>query len=296
MRTDLSVERVENVFPHLWVVGRPFPPRPLNIQRVLNREIIATTDPSLHLVWTSKKMFVKPLPRYIVSKDFYKRNSIRPSPESIGGLALGLLHSYIALVPTELDFALACDAKLFHEGYTWKDWKDLTGCIHQDHPAESGHDTIYRYIPRRYVHGELRLSRLDYLYRCFQRSWLHGYSPATSKTRYVDFFTDNLAFITVATVYVALVLSAMQVGFETDLTKHESFKKASYGFTIFAIFSPVIAVGAIVTVVLLVFMANLWRTIFVQQRRYHSLGIRLSLERQQSSEVATRMETLTRVA
>jgi hypothetical protein len=52
LEDDLSVKRIEDIAPHLWMVGRPYLPRPLNLQRILKREIVATTDASLHLVWT----------------------------------------------------------------------------------------------------------------------------------------------------------------------------------------------------------------------------------------------------
>jgi hypothetical protein len=114
--SDLSVERIESISDHLWLVGRPYLPRPINIQKVLNREIVATGDPSLHLVWTSGKIFVKPLPAYVLSTQFYDKY-LRPGKAN--GPALGLLHSYLALVPTELDFALAQDAKLFPSSFEW---------------------------------------------------------------------------------------------------------------------------------------------------------------------------------
>lgn len=80
LNDDLSVQRIEHVLPHLWLVGRPYPARALNIQRVLKREIVATTDASLHLVWTTDKIYVKALPRYITSSVFYDQHLGPPPP------------------------------------------------------------------------------------------------------------------------------------------------------------------------------------------------------------------------
>ena len=50
-----------------------------------------------------------------------------------------------------------------------------------------------------------------------------------------------------ATVFIALVLTALQVGLATErLQENASFQQASYGFTIFAILGPICAFGLVV--------------------------------------------------
>ncbi|KAM7209827.1 hypothetical protein V8F06_014790 [Rhypophila decipiens] len=50
-----------------------------------------------------------------------------------------------------------------------------------------------------------------------------------------------------ATVFVALVLTAMQVGLATErLQGNAAFQQASYGFTIFAILGPLCVFGLVV--------------------------------------------------
>jgi hypothetical protein len=264
---DLSTKRVENVLPHLWLVGRSYPARALNIQKVLRREIIPTTDASLHLVWTSEKIYVKALPRYITTNYFYGQNLVPSNPH---GPALGLLFSYMALVPSELDFAIACESKLFHKDYDWQSWRKLTSRILADYPDNE----IYRHISKRYIHGELRLSRLDKVYRYRYGSLLHGFSALLGSTRYAEFFSENFKFVTATTVYVALVLTAMQVGLAAEpLSSNESFRRASNGFTVFAILSPIIAVGVVVSVFFFMLLANWASTKSTQYRRFKDLGI-----------------------
>lgn len=269
---DLSVQRIEDVLPYLWLVGRPYPARALNIQRVLKREIVATTDASLHLVWTTGKIYVKALPRYMTTASFYDQCLGPPPPRGPAplGPALGFLFSYMALIPTELDFAIARELHLIHEGYKWQEWRALVTRILEDYP----HNTIYTHIPRRYIHGELRSSRLDKLFRYRYGKVLHGYSALLGNTRYVNFFEENLRFVTAATVYTALVLTAMQVGLAAGpLQNNDSFIMASYGFTIFAILSPIICVGLVVAIAIFMVFANWASTTNVYRRRYKHLGV-----------------------
>ncbi|RYP74220.1 hypothetical protein DL771_003153 [Monosporascus sp. 5C6A] len=59
---------------------------------------------------------------------------------------------------------------------------------------------------------------------------------------YSSLFRDNLTWMTAATVFVALVLTAMQVGLATErLQGNPAFQRASYGFTIFAILGSLCA-------------------------------------------------------
>jgi hypothetical protein len=272
---DLSVKRIDDIASHLWIVGRPYPPRPLNLQRVLKRDIVATTDASLHLVWTSQAMYVKALPRYLVSKDFYDQRLCLPHPFRP---ALGLLFTYMALVPSELDFALAHELHLLPAGYKWDDWKELTRRILNEYPK----DIIYSHMPRRYIYGELRLSRLDKIYRYRRGDLVRGYSPLMGNTRYIDYFAENLTIIATATVYIAVVLTAMQVGLATDLLMtNNSFQMACYGFAVFAIISPMIAVGAVVVIFMFMFFANWWATDVSHRKRLRAIGL-TSLSKPQS--------------
>jgi hypothetical protein len=268
LKDDLSVKRIEDIAPHLWMVGRPYLPRPLSLQRILKREIVATTDASLHLVWTYQTLYVKALPRYLVSKAFFEQRLSLPHP---CGPALGLLFTYMALVPSELDFALAHDLHLPPTDYKWEEWKRLTRQISDRYPK----GMIYAFVPGRYCYGELRLSRLGSMYH-----WnsLRGYSPLTNTKRYSDSFAENLTTIAAATLYMAVVLTAMQVGLGTDLLmENHSFQRACYGFAVFAIISPVIAFGTVVGVSVfvlpLMLVAEVWSTIFSHCERWRTTGV-----------------------
>lgn len=98
-------------------------------------------------------------------------------------------------------------------------------------------------VSERYQYGELRLSRLNWIDRFSSRwsnvrNFVRGYHQGPSW--YSLFVKRNFGWLVVAFAYVAIVLSAMQVGLATDrLGNSDSFQKASYGFTVLSIVMPV---------------------------------------------------------
>lgn len=60
--------------------------------------------------------------------------------------------------------------------------------------------------------------------------------------RYGAFFHDHFAWLASATVYIAVVLTAMQVKLATEALSHNrAFQSASYGFTVFSILGLLVA-------------------------------------------------------
>ncbi|KAK5125181.1 hypothetical protein LTR85_000857 [Meristemomyces frigidus] len=263
---DLSVERIDVILRHLWLVGRPYPPRPLSVQNVLNRTTVPTNDAWFHAVWAPGKIFLKPLPRYALSDPFYERYLKPGKPHA---LALGFIFTYLALVPTELDFALAQKDHLLPPDYQWHKWKALVSRILTDYPD----NTIYPYIHRRYVYGELRHDRLNNIYRYFRHDWLHGFSPLMGASSYGEFLTKHLGSIVSATAYIILVLTAMQVVLATGIYPHGAFAKASYVFAVFAIVAPLFAIAFVVGALIVMLIANWSRTTASKRKRFKELGI-----------------------
>ena len=170
LEDDFSVKRIDDIYAHLWMVCRPFPPRPLNTQRVRDRTIIPSNDTSLHLVWTTGKIYMRPVPSFILCESFYEHylspNNLSEHTKPV----LGLLYSYIAMLPSELDFDIAQNTGLIPDEYKWQDWKHLVRRVLAEY------DDIVPKLPVRYQYGELRLDRLDKIYRYMRGDWLHGYS------------------------------------------------------------------------------------------------------------------------
>lgn len=223
-------------------------------------------------------MFLKPIPRFLLEPRFWTSYLASPEPcscfredvhtksatantagakrdiksmrECNGGLrtcALGFLFSYAALITHESDFEIAQEKHLLPKEVKWTAWITLV--------KQLDTENIYDKIDDRFKYGELRLSRLNKIYRC--PLLLRGYM--THWHQYGSFLRDNFTWLASTTVYIAIVLTAMQVGLAIDrLSGNDSFVSASYGFTIFSILGPLVAAGLITVAVLFLFIIN-WR-------------------------------------
>jgi hypothetical protein len=228
----------------------------------------------LHLLWDNNgKIFVKPLPRFLLDRSFWgdyltcpadcscqafaagnhggggvgsgkqMANSEQPMcKKKLSGVARGFLYSYACLVCYESDFHVANEKRLlprFANDATipWTAWKALAREILASHDRDKVHKRFWR--------AELRLSRLNIIHRFTQ---LPPFDPYLRSWRnYGSLFRDNLTWLATTTVFVALVLTAMQVGLATDQLKGDSnFMAASYGFTVFAILGPICVCGLMV--------------------------------------------------
>lgn len=282
LKKDLSVDRLNHIHQYLWLAGRPMPPKPLNFQIATSRDIVADQRIDMHLVWEHpQRLHLKPLPRYILDAEFWaanlmtcegpcctqaQRNHISPDPvttctKDIYKCALGFLYSYISLVRFECDLAIAHEHHLVPKDVTWEKWLRF---VHQllDKGATNPSN-----VNLRYRYGELRLSQLNKIYAFRYASPLRGYQ-FTYQT-YGELFRDYLGPLTAGTIYIALVLTAMQVGLATSrLGENASFQNASWGFTIFAILGPLIGVLLAGIVGVFQFCTNLVVTKRLTQRQF----------------------------
>jgi uncharacterized membrane protein len=207
-------------------------------------EILYTQQMDLHLLKFSNQLLLKPLPEWMLDYEFWKKNICvnRDFHES----AWGFLVSYVWLLTTPLDLKLAHDNALIPLFITWPWWKafvkDFYGRI--DMEALDG-------VNKRYQFGDLRLGRINSIYRTrymfthFVRGYLYGYN------RYEVFFQRNFSWILIVFVFFSLVLSAMQVGAGLpQLQDNDTFLSTSYGFVVFSI----VACGAVLLAVSLIFV------------------------------------------
>jgi hypothetical protein len=252
IKKEFDLHRLHNIFTWLWVAGRPMPPRPLHYQLLLAREIFVTEQMDMHLVWTTGRIFLKPIPRFLLEPYFWTTYLTDEQPcscfgknvdgksrnECKGGLrtcALGFLFSYTALIAHESDFAIAQEKHLLPKETDWPAWVTLVEQLDTEH--------IYHKIDERFKFGELRLSRLDKIYRLSNP--MRGYMSHWNQ--YGSFFKDNFTWLASATVYIVVVLTAMQVGLATKhLGGNDAFQSASYGFTVFSILGPLVTTGLII--------------------------------------------------
>ncbi|KAK4107001.1 hypothetical protein N656DRAFT_684420, partial [Canariomyces notabilis] len=242
IKGDLSVEKLNKIHGWLQLAGLPIPPRPLNYQRARSREITACEDTNLHLVWAPGRMFLKPLPQYLLVEQFWQDHLVED--RQLYELAFGLLLSYVALIQYPSDFAIAQDTGLIDDDLEWDEWVDIAAkVLAQTNPG----------INKRYTYGELRLSRLNKIF------WAHGHLKGYHfpYQTYGEMFKANIAPVAGATVYVALVLTAMQVGLATHaLADSDVFHNASYGFAVFSILAPIGVAMLVLLLILVYFFFN----------------------------------------
>jgi hypothetical protein len=281
---ELDLHRLHSISGWMWTVGWLAPPRPLHYQLLLSRDIFLTEQIDMHLVWTRGRLFLKPIPRFLLEPRVWVLYLASPEPcncfrddahmkgdtedakrdikcvrKCNGGLrtsALGFLFSYAALITYESDFKIAQEKHLLPKEVKWTAWISLV--------KQLDTKNIYGKIDDRFKYGELRLSRLNKIYWCHLQ--LHGYMKHWDQ--YGSFLRDNFTWLAASTVYVAIVLTAMQVGLAIDrLSGNESFVSASYGFTILSILGPIVTAGLMIVVVLSLFIIN-WRatSIFWNER------------------------------
>ncbi|KAL4799879.1 hypothetical protein BDV19DRAFT_384727 [Aspergillus venezuelensis] len=179
-------------------------------------------------------------------------------------IVFGFLSTYAALLSSETDFLLAQELGLLpHELTTassnknnstpttstapWITWRILVKQLllypsTTPSPSPTTPNSIYTHIHRRNHYGELRLSRLNAI-TLFTRH-THYLPPWPD---YTSFLRSQLAWLAATTIYIVLVLAAMQVGLATcPLQGDKTYMRAAYGFSIFAILGPLVGVGLVV--------------------------------------------------
>jgi hypothetical protein len=163
LHNDLWSEDLEKIAPRLWIMTTPSSANinPLHRQRVKGREIIVTEEARLHLVWIHDRIFIKPIPRYLLSHDFWDVY-LDPKPESLDGersnlraAATGFLRTYRYLIKHESDFHLAQQdsLRLIPKDVDWASFCRFASDL--NHIADSA-------VSERYCFGELRLTRLNF--------------------------------------------------------------------------------------------------------------------------------------
>ncbi|MCJ1366682.1 hypothetical protein MMC16_005812 [Acarospora aff. strigata] len=270
VRLDMDVSRLNILHKYLWLAGRPMGARSLHRQRMMERQIIITEQADLHLVWHESRMFLKPLPDYLLDYQLWKETICKD--DELHASACGFLLSYVWLVCQPSDLRVATELGLLSSHIRWVDWTIFvdTFLSNIDYDAL---DTVNK----RYRYGELRLNRLNAIYRLthmfepdhFVRGYMYDYN------HYAVFFDRNFRWVLLIFIYMTVILTAMQVGLATEQLQHDQmFQQASYGFTVFSIVLPVVTVGGAASMFLCLFVFNFLATrIFLQKRRQNRRGM-----------------------
>lgn len=213
LETELWARDLENIAPHLWLLTTQSSSNisPLHRQKVKGRELIVTHDPRLHLVWLHGRIFIKPIPPYLLSYNFWKA-FLTPGaferanrPVSVPRAARGFLRTYRHLIRYETDLLIAqkSDLRLVPDNVDWPSFSRFISQIeHVSDVAVSG----------RYQYGEIRLSRLNFyapfLLNKFYYEQIHG--------QYSDFFGRLFGPVLFIFAIVSTILNSLQVGVAVD--------------------------------------------------------------------------------
>jgi hypothetical protein len=177
---------------------------PLHRQKVKGRKIILSEDSKLHLVWIDDRIYIKPLPKFLLSYTFWKSyldDSIKDVAKDqirVRKAALGYLRTWLYLIKYESDFRIALDYDLIPKDTRWDEFCDFTSEFEDIQQSD---------VHPRYAYGEIRLTRLN-LYapiairkQYFQRvTYQYG-------AYFAQFYGPILFFFGILSV----VLSGMQV-------------------------------------------------------------------------------------
>ena len=205
----------------------------------MERQILITEQADLHLVWHESRIFLKPLPDYILDYQIWEKTICKSA--TLHASCCGFLLSYVWLLCYPSDLKVAVDLGLVSSDLNWNDWTVFVDAFlsNIDYVAMD-------MIDKRYYYGELRLNRINTICRLthilepgrFMRGYIYGYS------RYTAFFERNFRWVLLVFLYITVILTAMQVGLgTTELQQNKAFQQASYGFTVFSIVLPVVVVG-----------------------------------------------------
>lgn len=242
---DLRTPRLNDIYRHLWLAGLPNAARPLHRQVLLGRSILITEDPNEHLVWFETKIFIKPLPEYLLNCKFW--DEFLCSDNGLYRSACGLLLSYAWLVRYQSDLNIAKESNLVPKTIEWPQWVAF-----MDHFLDGIDLQTLSDVDERYKYGELRLTRLNTIYRIFPpkfsaATFVRGYMSGS--TWYNAFFERHFRWLIAVFAILSVLLSALQVGLATRMLQDDNtYHRAAYGCTIFvaaAIAASAVAVFAI---------------------------------------------------
>ena len=267
LQKDIMTPDLDKLAPYLWMMSREGSHfvSSLTQQRVRGRRIIITEDPQLHLVWTDDFVFIKPLPKHLVSStfwDLFLTSNHKPHLSKLGHdqqqrvrrAAKGFLRSYAYLIQYKSDFDLATSTehRLLLKNVRYKDLVQLLKAC-KDGVSDDDASPRYQY-------GDLRLTRLNFWCKFI----LRRYTFQKIKSQYTSHFAYYYGPLLFVFALMSLLLDGLQVelaalpildpgaqdGFATR------FSRASSGITLTML-------GIIAAVTLYLFM--MWLGLFIRE-------------------------------
>jgi len=271
---SLTQTKAERISRHLWFGGPPGRFRSLHQQHALHRTILPCEDPGLHLIWAKDSVWFKPLPPCLTNYEFFTEY-ICPSPE-LYRLACGFLFSYTNLIRWYSDYQIAKDKGFIREDVSWEQWQKFRLSLKEF--FESHPEVIHT----RYQYGDLRLSRLNFVYLC-KFMELNGYHNI--HTKYGGYFSTYFASAILVFAFASVTLTAMQVAISVPSIKIPSdLVVTSYRFSIAVLIAVVGIVVSLMALFIPIVLADLRKGLLADVR----LARKLRLEGLRATTMASK--------
>lgn len=213
--------------PSLWLMSTQSSANinPLHKQLVKGRQVIVSEDPRLHLVWRQDRVFVKPLPPYLMSYSFWTDILLSDPPvlghkqQRIAAAALGYLRTYYYLLQHESDLRVAQKEHTLLVPLSIR-WENICR-------FRGGFDGILDSdVSPRYHYGELRLSRLNFYAKIFLRKFHYE----RIHTQYGTYFSQYYGPLLFVFGMFSLALNALQVELTAEqLRRSTEFTMGGFG-------------------------------------------------------------------
>lgn len=241
LKEDLLAPTLERLAPYLWWMSKQSSAHiaPLHHQTIKFREVVLTENPELHLIWYYDRVFIKPLPKYLLSHAFWTNYiMITGDPsfdcKSIERSALGFLRTYRHLIKYESDFNIAKEKSLIPTTVTWEKFSNFVCDL------KAIEDT---HVSGRYLYGEIRLTRLNfYIKFLLGRSTFHKIHG-----QYQSYFSRFYGPLFFLFGMVSVLLTALQV----ELAAEPLLTNQWPDFGIFSRWLGVILTASVLTLLLI---------------------------------------------
>jgi hypothetical protein len=265
---------LEKMAPYLWMMSTQSSANinPLHRQRVKLREVVITEDPRLHLIWNYDRVFIKPLPKYLLSHTFWTTYLLSESSplgskrHKIRRAALGYIRTYRHLVKYESDFSIAQDqkARLIPPEIDWLQFCSFVSEFDKIKDSD---------VSGRYHYGELRLTRLNF----YGKFILHQFNFVQLHGQYGTYFGQFFGPILFVFAAISVILNSMQVEMAAEQTSGvllEAYVKVCHWFSIVILISTaVISLGLVALVIYMI--CDEW--VYALKDRYRKRNTRSKL-------------------
>ncbi|KAI9147031.1 hypothetical protein HJFPF1_13062 [Paramyrothecium foliicola] len=247
----------------LWLIAVPGAPRSLYYQKFLRREIVIAEELDLHLIWAKSRIFVKPLPDFLLNYDFWE-TYISCDPQ-LHRAACGLLYSYCGLIRFDHDLQVAQECRLINANLNYRVWTEFVrAALPYLNPKDSN------IMDKRFQYGELRLHRLDTIYRYSPYRFsvsgiLQGFPHALNESYvpYMDQYNNAVSAFGI----IVIVLSAFNLSLSAQ-SKSPSLdlQQAAYGFAIFAMILCAALIGLFIVLPMISSLLAIYGSIATRKR------------------------------